>query len=253
VSGYLSNDVVVVGGLRVSSTLFAEITDVSGLGPAYSIGQFDGILGMAFQAISVDDIPPIFLDFINEGILDQPVFSFYLEPANGIIPNNTGELLLGGVDPSYYTGNLVKIPLSGENYWSVQLDSINVGSQSLLGSFKGVVDTGTSLLAFPTETMKSFAAMIGATPLWLNPAEYTVPCSNISSLPTVTVNINGNAFTLTGEDYIINVEDIECLVGATGIDIPAPAGPLVILGDVFLRKYYSVFDYTGYVSFAQAV
>lgn len=27
-----------------------------------------------------------------------------------------------------------------------------------------------------------------------------------------------------------------------GMDFPAPAGPLAILGDAFLRKWYSVYD-----------
>ena len=49
-------------------------------------------------------------------------------------------------------------------------------------------------------------------------------------------------FTLTKADYVITDGPI-CLFGFVGIDIPAPRGPLWILGDIFMRKYYSIFDY----------
>ena len=41
----------------------------------------------------------------------------------------------------------------------------------------------------------------------------------------------------------VNVADIpEKLTWVTGIDLPEPIGPLAILGDAFLRKWYSVYD-----------
>ena len=46
---------------------------------------------------------------------------------------------------------------------------------------------------------------------------------------------------LTKEDYIIN-DGGKCLFAMTGLDVPSPAGPLYILGDVFMRAHYVKFD-----------
>jgi len=244
VSGFLSEDSVSVGGLVVKHQTFAEVTNVKGLGPAFAVGQFDGILGMAFQSISVDDITPPFQNMLAQGLINEAVFAFYLsnEAAPPLPPLIKGELIIGGIDRKHYTGELHYVNLTSETYWETQADKLVIGDYTSTTK-KVVLDTGTSILAGPTEEVKRIAKMVGAKPFPLQPSEYTVPCKDVAKLPNIEVTLGGRVFELTPNDYIIKDENVICLFGMTGIDIPAPEGPLWILGDIFIRKFYTVFDY----------
>ena len=91
VSGFFSKDDVTLGDdIVVENVEFAEVADAGGLGLAYSIGKFDGILGMGFTSISVGGVPTIFEEAIKQNKVDQPVFAFYLGD------NEDGELTFGG-------------------------------------------------------------------------------------------------------------------------------------------------------------
>lgn len=215
VSGWVEVDTVNVGGLQYNQT-FAQVDDAGGLGPAFLLGQFDGILGLAFKSISVDGIPPFFEDLVDAGVLDEPVFGFYLDT-----DGQSGELELGGVDPAHYSGTLTKIPLSSETYWETKLDNISfTGHGAATTVTKAVFDTGTSLLAGPVSEVAAIAKLVGATPLLNN--EYTVNCASISSMPDMTITVGGLPYVLTAKDYVLNVENLGVVRSRTISPLTAP-------------------------------
>lgn len=237
-SGFLSTDTVTVGSIVIPATTFAEATNEPGL--SFQVAKFDGLMGLAFPSIAVDGVVPPFVRALDLGLIEQPVFAFSLGKSDG----SMGELTLGGIDDSKYSGKLSYVPLTNETYWEFKLDGMSINGKSITNVRRAVADSGTSVLAGPTDEVKALAALVGAQPVIFNPNEYTVDCTQVPNLPVLTVTIGGQNYEFSGQDYVVEVsEDGEsmCLFGFTGLDIPVQ--PLWIMGDVFMRKFYTVFDY----------
>lgn len=232
-SGFVSQDTVRIGDLTIEHQDFAEATEEPGL--AFAFGRFDGILGLGYDTISVNGIVPPFYNLVNSGKLDEPVFAFYLGNTD-----DESEAVFGGVNKDHYEGKLKKLPVRRKAYWEVKLDAISFGKEKAeMENTGAIVDTGTSLIALPSTLAELLNKEIGAKKGWNG--QYSVDCAKRDSLPDLTFTLQGEDFPISAYDYILEVQG-SCISAFMGMDFPEPVGPLVILGDAFLRKWYSVYD-----------
>jgi len=246
-SGFVSNDVMTIGDIQIKNQDFAEATNEPGL--AFAFGRFDGILGLGWDRISVNQMVPPHYNMLNQDLLDEPVFAFYFGKADA--SGDDSECVFGGVDKDHYTGKITTIPLRRKAYWEVDLDAISLGQDTAELEGTGVIlDTGTSLIVLPSNLAEMLNAQIGAKKGFNG--QYSLDCSKRDSLPDITFTLSGYNFSITAYDYILEVQG-SCISTFTAMDIPEPTGPLAILGDAFLRKWYSIYDMkAGTVGLAKA-
>eukprot|EP00122_Pirum_gemmata_P001484 Pgem_evm1s1333 len=225
--GTLSTDTVSFGGFTVVDQTFGEAYDMAAF---FAHQAVDGILGLAFPGIAQAGVTPVHYNMYKQGLLSEPVFSFHLSNTPGVAGDTNSYMTFGFVDESAYTGEMTWVNLVSLDYWTVPMTNILFNGQPLLRKgvqVPAIVDSGTSLIVGPPLIMMPVLQIIG----------YVArDCSNFDQLPTVAFELAGNKFDLTPEDYILNIQG-ECAVG-----IQASDQPVVILGDVFMRKWYSVFD-----------
>jgi len=251
ISGFLSIDDVNIGGLNIKNQKFAEIVVEKGV--SWIAAKFDGILGFAFQSISVDNVTPVWYNLIKQGLVKEQSFAFWL--SSNPVGQNGGELTLGGVDPKRYTGQFTYAPLISDTYWEFRMDDIRIGSNSLNfcknNSCRAIADTGTSLIAGPYNDIVYLNERLGC--IVFNGECIFTSCNLTANLPNIEIVVSNKVFNLTPQQYILNDGGL-CISGFVGLQLPPQIGPLYILGDVFIRNYYTQFDFANKrVGFATAV
>ncbi|XP_016723497.1 aspartic proteinase [Gossypium hirsutum] len=162
ISGFFSYDNVQVGNLVVEDQEFIETTKEPGL--IFLAAKFDGILGLGFKEISVGKAVPVWYNMLKQGLIKEPVFSFWLNRNVG--EEVGGEIVFGGVDPDHYKGKHTYVPVTQKGYWQFDMGDVLIGDKPTgfcAGGCAAIADSGTSLLAGPTTVVTMINHAIGAT------------------------------------------------------------------------------------------
>jgi len=240
--GTLLYDNVSVGGLNVTKQEFAQATSLAAF---FTGSPFDGILGLAYQSISADNVPTFFDTAVAQTGIDS-VFAFYLDSTSG---SNNSILTFGGYDDSYYTGAITyhSLYLNLGDYYMITFNTVKVGSTTInLNCGNGcqtIVDSGTSLIVGPTAAVSQILSLL---PIPSN-------CNGVSSLAPIVFTIGSASYSIPNSIYVLRESTIGggsvCSAGLEG-----SKSSTWIWGDVFIRAWYSIFDHGAkQVGFAQSI
>nr|XP_040140186.1 pepsin F-like isoform X2 [Ictidomys tridecemlineatus] len=233
ISGFLAYDTVRIGGLVDVAQAFGLSLQEPGNFLKHAV--FDGILGLSYPSLAFPGTTPVFDNLWRQGLMDQNLFAFYLSREE-----KGSVLMLGGVDPSYYSGQLTWVPVSKPSYWQIAMDSISINGKVIAcdGGCQGIIDTGTSLLSGPPDHVLNIQKLIHAQP---DHGQYVVDCDTVDTLPDILFTINGVDYPVPASAYVRKSHPHTCHSGFEGLDHPFYPETWV-LGDIFLRLYFTVFD-----------
>lgn len=226
----------------------------------YTSSEFEGILGLAWPGLNSDlNVPAIVPALFAANEIAGNLFTIYLS-ADG----SGGELNLGEIDSTRYQGEISWMPLVRELWWSVHFVDLTIGSAvstATASSGLAIIDSGTSLIIGPTDAIYTLMDSIQTStgiPVYFDSSQqiFAVLCEDVPLLPDLSFLLAGAdgqsyKFTMPGASYVVSTLTSDpsiCPLGLQGSDSleGASSGSVSwILGDPFLRTFYTIYDYAG--------
>lgn len=211
-------------------------------------------------------------ELVADGQLDSPYYSFYL-PAGNI---TGGEVTLGGIDDTKYTGDIqwTNCPtVATETFEAYILDQFAIYSDGALlnnGSSDvpmpegwAILDTGTAFMQTPDyETAKNIYAQISPNITQIDAAgAWGAPCDELAAIaPDLTFTLGGtsaaNAVNVTIPKESFNLGEYPGLDGICQAIFNNPSDGIGgswffgdtaywLVGSPLLKQYYTVWDGQG--------
>jgi len=228
ISGPCLEDQVCVGGSCSRGMFIASDMETD---HPFSAFTFDGVLGLALPEMAQGPGFSLMARMANDASLQSPMFSVFLSNDD----SEVSEVTFGEVKHDHLASKLFWVPVSRKDtgYWEVRIEDITLSNNPMgvCEDCRVAVDTGTSMLAGPTDVITKLKDAVA-----LNE-----DCSNYDNLPKLGFVIGGHILNLDPKDYVDQADDV-CDVSFMDLDVPPPKGPLFVFGIPFLQKYFTAYD-----------
>ncbi|KAI5480820.1 aspartic-type endopeptidase [Pseudohyphozyma bogoriensis] len=249
--GVLARDVVHLGNFTIDNQVFAACDQLSNI----VSGDMSGILGMGWSSIANTQAVPLVQQLWQNNELPEPVVGFAFARWNGDPSASTsvkpgGIMTVGGINRTFFDGELNWININSESFWGIPLEDITLNGETLsVGVSDVTIDTGTSLVGVPLAAAQAIYAGIPGAQRMGTSSFYAYPCSE-------EVNL---AFTFGGVSYAMDPSDFntglasstsrQYCVGAVFVITTSGGGSGVerdmwIFGDAFLKNVYSAYRFS---------
>jgi len=201
----------------------------------FSSFPYDGILGIGMPQASLDRRFSLLGNLVDAGVLRRNRFAVWLA---GDFDEEESEVVFGDFSEDRLGSEVMWLPVSrlDTGMWQARMPDFAVGGRRahICGSdgCEVAFDTGTSAIAMPAEMLQLLLARL----------RVEEDCSNYHQLPMLGFAFPTHILNIEREDYVKKVDD-KCYHQFLRLEIPPPKGPLVLLGDPFLKRYFTIFDH----------
>ena len=195
----------------------------------------DGILGLGPTPSNQLGTPTIMQALDDQTNLQNNIIGIHLNRASD--GTKDGQLTIGALDNSKFKGQINYLPITQSDTWEIPVDDVLVGDKACKFTGKNaIIDTGTSYVLMPPGDAQIVHSKI---PGSVQSGEsYTVPCGSTTQ---IQIAFNGVKYSVSPKDYVGKTSGGACASNIIGHQAFGPND--WILGDVFLKNVYTVFDF----------
>ena len=243
IDGFLCGEAITMGPFSADNVTFVLANSMT----MASYQRYEGLIVTSTQGFGFPELNnniPTFIDkLMEQGVITQRTFSFYFSQTSFTDTEYdlNSAVVIGEVDTSYADGDLEYIPLSGTPaFWSVKLGGATSGSNSIMTDTGiAIFDTATSKIVVPQVYFSSIMQSLSAAGECQS-VNTDIYCDCGESYPALSVTLGKSVYTLESDYYLGEENDGTCKLLIVGGE-----APYWVLGQAFLRKYYTVYDMDG--------